>query len=90
MADWFRDRVNSGVGVFAAVVDDRVLLIVAVTEDLISRGVRAGDLVGEISKLVDGGGGGRPSLAQAGGKNVAKLPEALDSVPEILSRHLNR
>ncbi len=90
IADWFRDRVNSGVGVFAAVVDDRVLLIVAVTDDLISKGVRAGDLVGDIAKLVDGGGGGRPSLAQAGGKSVAKLPTALDSVPDILSRHLNR
>jgi alanyl-tRNA synthetase len=74
MADWFRDKVGSGVGVFATVQNDKPLLVATVTDDLIARGVRAGDLVREAARLVGGGGGGRPNLAQAGGRDVGKLP----------------
>jgi alanyl-tRNA synthetase len=88
MADWFRDRVTSGVAVLGAVVNGKVLLVVAVTDDLVSSGVKAGDLIGNVAKIVGGGGGGRPTLAQAGGKDPDKLPEALSAVPEILTRNL--
>jgi alanyl-tRNA synthetase len=84
MADWFRDRVGSGVAVFATVQNDKPLLVATVTDDLIARGVRAGDLVREAARMVGGGGGGRPNLAQAGGRDAAKLPEALAAVPGMV------
>ena len=89
MADWFRDKVGSGVAVLATVKDGRPIMIVAVTEDLTKRGLNAGDLVGKIARIVGGGGGGRPMLAQAGGKDATKLPEALAAVPGLLEEALN-
>lgn len=88
MADWFRDSVASGVAVLGSVVSGKVMLVVAVTDDLVSSGIKAGDLIGKVAKIVGGGGGGRPTLAQAGGKDPDKLPEALSAVPEILAQEL--
>jgi alanyl-tRNA synthetase len=88
MADWFRDSVPSGVAVLAAVEDGRVLLLAAVTEDLVPRGVKAGDIIGKVARTVGGGGGGRPTLAQAGGRHPEKVPEALAAVPEIVHQAL--
>lgn len=84
MADWFRDRAPSGVAVLATVQDNKPLFIATVTDDLIKRGVKAGDLVREVAKIVGGGGGGRPNMAQAGGRDASKLPEALDAVPGLV------
>jgi len=76
MADWFRDRVKSGVAVLGTVKDGKPLIVAAVTEDLIGRGLKAGDIVREVAKVVGGGGGGRADMAQAGGRNPEKLAEA--------------
>jgi alanyl-tRNA synthetase len=85
MADWFRDKVHGGVIVLATVIDDKPLLIAATTRELVSeRGVHAGNLVRELARMVGGGGGGRPEMAQAGGRDAARLPEALAKVPELL------
>ena len=73
MTDWFRNRVDSGAIVLATVNNDKPIFIAAVTDDLIKRGLKAGDLVREMGKHTGGGGGGRPNLAQAGGRDVAKL-----------------
>ena len=88
MADWFRDRVPSGVAVFATVRDERPIFVATVTEDLIGRGVKAGDLVRDVAKIVGGGGGGRPNLAQAGGRDASKLDEALNAVAELVGSSL--
>ncbi|MGE0481239.1 MAG: alanine--tRNA ligase [Phycisphaerae bacterium] len=65
----------------------KAILIAGVTEDLIKRGIKAGDWVKAIAPMVDGGGGGPPTLAQAGGKNPAKIDEALTAAREwILGR----
>ncbi|WP_374685859.1 alanine--tRNA ligase [Promineifilum sp.] len=80
MADWFRDRVSSGVAVLGAVKDGKPIIVAAVTPDLIARGVKAGDLVREVAKIVGGGGGGRPDMAQAGGRDPEKLADALAAV----------
>jgi alanyl-tRNA synthetase len=88
MADWFRDSISSGVAVLGSIVNGKVILVVAVTDDLVSSGIKAGDLIGKVAKIVGGGGGGRPALAQAGGKDPDKLPEALAAVPEILAQKL--
>jgi alanyl-tRNA synthetase len=84
MADWFRDRAKSGVAVLAAVSNNKPVFIATVTDDLIKRGVKAGDIVREVAKVVGGGGGGRPNMAQAGGRDVAKIPEALAIVPRLI------
>ena len=89
MADWFRDKVESGVAVFGTVHNDRPLLVATVTQDLIERGVRAGDLVREAAQIVGGGGGGRPNLAQAGGRDAEKLPEALAGIPNLVKAALS-
>ena len=88
MADRFRDNVGSGTAVLATVNNDKPIFIVAVTKDLIPRGIKAGDIVRDVAKVVGGGGGGRPDMAQAGGKDAAKLPEALALVPSLIEKAL--
>ena len=83
MADRFRQRYPSGVAVLASILDGQppsVVVIAAVTEDLVKRGLHAGELVKYVVTPLGGGGGGRPTLAQAGGKDASKLNEALASV----------
>ena len=89
MADRFRDRAQSGVAVLATVKNEKPLLIAVVTKDLIPRGIKAGDIVREVAKKVGGGGGGRPDMAQAGGRDPDKLPDALASVPELVAQALS-
>ncbi len=81
VADRFRQDVpERGIVVLGTVIDGSPRLIAAVTEDLIKEGIKAGDLIKHVAQQVGGGGGGRPNLAEAGGKDPEKLPEALDSV----------
>ena len=88
LTDRFRQRYPSGVVVLASAVDNRPVIIAAVTDDLVKRGLSAGDLVKTVAQVVGGSGGGRPTLAQAGGKDAAKLPEALARVTEYLNAKL--
>ena len=88
MADRFRDVVGSGTAVLATVNNGKPIIIAAVTKDLIPRGIKAGDIVREVAKIVGGGGGGRPDMAQAGGKDASKLPEALALVPSLIEAAL--
>jgi alanyl-tRNA synthetase len=78
MTDRFRQQNPSGVVLLASAPDGKPVLIAAVTEDLIKRGLHAGDLVKRAAQIVGGNGGGRPNLASAGGKDAAKISEALD------------
>jgi alanyl-tRNA synthetase len=89
LADRFRDKVEAGVVVLATVKNDKPVLITAVTKNLIPRGVKAGDIVREVAKMVGGGGGGRPDMAQAGGRDASKLPDALNAVPTLVKNALN-
>ncbi|MCU0452592.1 MAG: alanine--tRNA ligase [Bacteroidetes bacterium] len=83
--DTLRTKIGSGVGVLAAVIDDKVQLVCVVTDDLITgKGLKAGVIVAAAAKLVGGGGGGRPHLATAGGKDVAKVTEAIAKIPDIV------
>ncbi len=88
MTDWFRDKLGSSVVVLGAVIDEKPLLIAAATEDVIKRGIHAGNLVRDAAKIVGGGGGGRPNMAQAGGRDAAKLGEALGTVQGWVERNL--
>jgi alanyl-tRNA synthetase len=80
MTDHFRQRYPSGVVVLASVTEGRPSLIAAVTEDLVRRGLHAGDLVKAVAQPLGGSGGGRPTLAQAGGKDASQLDKALAGV----------
>ena len=76
LADALRGALGSGVAVLGRAAEGKASLLVAVTKDLTGR-VRAGDLVRTLGKIIGGGGGGRPDLAEAGGKDPARLDEAL-------------
>jgi alanyl-tRNA synthetase len=80
MTDRFRQKYASGVVVLAGVQEGKPVIIGALTDDLVKRGLHAGDLVKRVAQVVGGGGGGRPTLAQAGGRDAARLAEALDQV----------
>lgn len=64
---------------------EKACLVAAVTPDLVKEGFKAGELIGNLAKIIGGGGGGQPNLATAGGKNPAKLPEVFLKAKEILS-----
>ncbi|MDO8750009.1 MAG: alanine--tRNA ligase [Dehalococcoidia bacterium] len=86
VGDWLRDKLGSGVVVLGAVVNDRPTLLVMVTKDLVARGLHAGNVVKEAAKVMGGGGGGRPEMAQAGGRQADKLGEALDAAVAMVSQ----
>ncbi len=88
MADKFRQKYETGVVVLASQQDAKPILIAALTEDLVQRGLHAGELVKKVSSIVGGGGGGRPTLAQAGGKDASKMSEALDQVAVYIRDNL--
>jgi alanyl-tRNA synthetase len=85
VVDTLRDRLPSGVIVLGSASEGKVSLVAAVSKDLMKR-FPAGRLVQEIAKMVGGGGGGRPDLAQAGGKDASKLDEALAAVAGWVER----
>ena len=76
-ADKLRGKAKSAAVLLGAEIDGKVALLAAVTKDVIAKGVKAGDCVKVSAKIVGGGGGGRPDMAEAGGKNPDKLPDAL-------------
>src|SRR5262249_25727361 len=97
VADWNADMMRSQIDelrrkvsplavLFGSVADGRVLLVAALSKDLVERGLSAVDWVKAAAKAVGGGGGGRPALAQAGGKFAAKLPQALSDGTEFLAK----
>lgn len=90
MTDLLRDKLQSGIVVLGAVIDDKVSFIVAATPDLTAQGAHAGKIIKEIAQIAGGGGGGRPDMAQAGGKDVAKLDEALAKAAAIVKKQLSK
>ncbi len=85
MTDWFRNQVDDGVMVLASDIKGRPQIVVAVSDALVKDGLRAGDLIKPIAKVVGGGGGGRPQMAQAGGRDSGKIAEALQTARELLA-----
>lgn len=88
MTDMFRDKLGSGVVVLGAKSDNGVNLVVAATKDLTKRGIHAGNMIKEIAKVTGGGGGGRPDMAQAGGKDYSKLADALALTEGLVASQL--
>ncbi|MFC1961757.1 alanine--tRNA ligase [Chloroflexota bacterium] len=84
MADLIRDRLKSAVVVLGIVHQNRPAFLAAVTPDLVAKGYHAGNIVKEVARIAGGGGGGKATLAQAGGKYPEKLDEALRAVKKII------
>jgi alanyl-tRNA synthetase len=87
MVDSLRQKLGSGVIVLVSTDDGKVALITAVTKDLIPK-LHAGKIVQELAKMVGGSGGGRPDLAEAGGKDTSAIETALGNVYPLLDRLL--
>ena len=87
IGDIVRNKLKTGVAAFASVVDGKPLLTVTVTDDVIKQhNLKAGNLVREMGKILGGGGGGRPHMATAGGKDVSRIPEAFDKFYELIKQ----
>ena len=91
VGDTLRMKLVSGVGVLGTILEDKVALVCVVTDNLIKeKKLNAGQIVGKVAKLVGGGGGGKPHLATAGGKDLSRLDDALKNVSEIVRELLNK
>jgi alanyl-tRNA synthetase len=85
MGDILRDRLKSAVVVLATVYDGKPNFLAMVTPDLIAKGFHAGDIINQVAKVTGGGGGGKAAMAQAGGKDAAKIDEALKLVKSVIA-----
>ena len=84
MGDWLRDKLGSGIVALGSVVNGKPNLVVMVTQDLVARAYHAGETVKVAASVIGGGGGGRPDVAQAGGREPGKLAEALRTAADFI------
>jgi alanyl-tRNA synthetase len=86
LVDDLKNRIGTGVVVLASATGNDVAFAAGVTSDLVkTRGLQAGKIIQAVTRLADGRGGGRPELAQGGGKNPSKMKEAIDAVIKIVA-----
>ena len=88
LGDQLKEKLGEGVIVIASSADGRVNLIAMATDGAMAKGAHAGNLIKGIASLVGGGGGGRPNMAQAGGKNPAGIPDAITKAEEVLAEQI--
>lgn len=88
LGDQLKEKMGGGVVVIVSTMADKANVIVMADDDAVSKGAHAGNMIKEVAKLVGGGGGGRPNMAQAGGKNPAGADEAVAAAKEILAKQL--
>lgn len=89
-ADQLKAQLGSGVVVLAALGTGKIMFVVSVTGDLLSRGLHAGTLAKEVAARLSGSGGGRPEFAQGGGKDLQRLTEVLQQVPRLVAQQLSK
>jgi alanyl-tRNA synthetase len=87
MGDLLKERLGSAVVVMGTIYNDKPNFLAMVTSDLVARGFHAGEIVKQVAKVTGGGGGGKPGMGQAGGKDKSKLDEALKSVKGLVQAH---
>ncbi len=88
LGDQLKEKVEDGVVVIASSANGKVNLIAMATDGAMAKGAHAGNLIKGIAALVGGGGGGRPNMAQAGGKNPAGIPDAIAKAAEVLAEQI--
>ncbi|KZS47529.1 alanine--tRNA ligase [Paenibacillus glucanolyticus] len=86
IADELKGKLPDAILVLGSKADDKVNFVVAVPQDLVKKGYHAGKLVKEVASVCGGGGGGRPDMAQAGGKDASKLAQALQHAEELVAK----
>jgi alanyl-tRNA synthetase len=86
MADELKNHFHSLIVVLATIEEGKVLLVSGVTKDLVEKGFNAGQIIKKVAGLCGGGGGGRPDMAQAGGRFPEKIPDALSSVAGLIEK----
>jgi len=88
LGDLVRDRLGTGAVVLATAAGGKVSLVAMASRDLVNEGVHAGHIIREAARLVEGGGGGQPHMARAGGRNPARLEEALFRARDVVREQL--
>ena len=88
LGDSLKDKIGEGVIVLASVTDGKVQLMATATDGVMKKGAHAGNLIKGIAKLVGGGGGGRPNMAMAGGKDASGVDAALAEAEKVLEQQL--
>ncbi len=84
MLDMLRPRMESGIIVLGSANEGKAGFVVSITKDLVEKGLHAGKLIKQVAAIAGGGGGGQPQMAQAGGKQPDKVPDAVKQAPEIV------
>lgn len=87
-SDMLKNKVGSGVVVIASNFEDKVNFVVTATKDTLEKGIHCGNIIKETAKIAGGGGGGRPDMAQAGGKDVSKIKDALDHSIKVIESQI--
>ena len=87
LADAVRDKLGSGIVLLGSKAEEKVLFVATVSRDLVKQGFNAGSIVREAAKVAGGGGGGRPDMAQAGGRDVSKLEAAIEAGVDVVRAH---
>lgn len=90
LGDQLKEKLGEGVVLLASVTDGKVSLMATATEEAMKAGAHAGNLIKSIASIVGGGGGGRPNMAQAGGKNPAGVKEAIAKVTEVIAQQIKQ
>ena len=88
LGDQLKEKLGDGVIVLASDCDGKVNLVAMATDGVMAKGAHAGNLIKGIAALVGGGGGGRPNMAQAGGKNPAGIPAAIAEAEKVLASQI--
>ena len=84
LSDTIKDKTSSVAMVFAAVNDDKVTFLVSLSDDLVEKGLHAGNIAKEVAKVAGGGGGGKANMAQAGAKDISKIDEAFSVAKALI------
>ncbi|MGB3368190.1 MAG: alanine--tRNA ligase [Acidaminobacteraceae bacterium] len=85
MGDEIKDKLSNSVVVLANEANDKIIFVVMASDDAVSSGAHSGNIIREIAKIAGGGGGGKPNMAQAGGKDIAKIADSLDKARQVIS-----
>ena len=88
LGDELKAKIGEGVVVLAAALDGKVSLVAMATDEAVKKGAHAGNLIKEIASVVGGGGGGRPNMAQAGGKDASKIDEAIAKAVQVIDSQI--
>ncbi|QEK12107.1 alanine--tRNA ligase [Crassaminicella thermophila] len=88
LGDQLKDKLGSGLIVLGVQNDSKVNFLAMATEDVVAKGIHAGNIIKHIAKITGGGGGGKPTMAQAGGKDASKIDEALEYVIQLVKEQV--